>query len=61
MTGDDDDAGPWDDDGKRPCDHDDYDLDILTGRATCNMCGDRWWASDVEQMNYFMRLYREPR
>lgn len=56
-----DDDGPWADDADdRACDHDDYDLDILTGRATCNMCGERWWASDIEQMNYFLKAYREP-
>lgn len=30
------------------CDHDDYDLDILTGRASCNMCDHGWYASDGE-------------
>lgn len=30
------------------CDHDDYELDILTGRASCNMCDHRWYASDGE-------------
>lgn len=30
------------------CDHEDYELDILTGRATCTMCNHRWFMSDEE-------------
>ena len=30
------------------CDHEDYEVDILTGRATCNMCGHSWWQSPEE-------------
>lgn len=31
------------------CDHDDYEVDILTGRATCNRCGHRWFQT-LEEM-----------
>ena len=34
------------------CDHSDYDLDILTGRAVCNMCEHRWWATQREIERY---------
>ena len=30
------------------CDHEDYDLDILIGRATCNMCDHHWYMSVAE-------------
>lgn len=30
------------------CDHEDYDADILTGRAMCNRCGHAWWQTDKE-------------
>lgn len=39
----DDDYEGYDDDF---CDHDDYDADILTGRAQCYRCGEAWWLSD---------------
>lgn len=35
----------YDDD---PCDHDDHDTDILSGRATCYRCGESWWMSAAE-------------
>lgn len=28
------------------CDHEDYDADILTGRAHCYRCGEAWWMTD---------------
>lgn len=31
-----------------PCDHDDRDVDILTGRANCWQCGEAWWLTDAE-------------
>ena len=35
---------PWDyNDEPDECDHEDYDVDILTGRAHCYRCGDAWW------------------
>lgn len=42
MYWDDCDAGQFDDFDDDICDHDDYDADILTGVATCGMCGARW-------------------
>ncbi len=30
------------------CDHDDHDVDILTGRANCWRCGEAWWLTDAE-------------
>ena len=36
---DDDDFDPYDGyDADDPCDHDDYEVDILTGRASCWRC-----------------------
>lgn len=29
-----------------PCDHADYDVDILTGRASCNFCSHGWYVSE---------------
>ncbi|GEC56820.1 hypothetical protein [Bradyrhizobium phage ppBeUSDA76-2] len=31
-----------------PCDHDDYDTDILTGRCMCWRCGESWYATAAE-------------
>lgn len=45
---DDDDWEAPDDFETRHCDHEDADIDILTGRATCNMCERRWNATDAE-------------
>lgn len=43
-----DDEYPYDDGEEDPCDHDEYDLDILTGRAFCYRCGEAWYATDEE-------------
>lgn len=40
------------------CDHDDYEYDILTGRAECSMCSHSWYLSDRE-MNHQARLQAE--
>lgn len=32
-----------------PCDHIDYEADILTGIATCDMCGHRWMQTDQQR------------
>lgn len=37
-----------DDEYDDPCDHDDYDVDILEGRARCHRCGESWYCSDEE-------------
>lgn len=39
--------GYWDE-PDTDCWHEDYDADILTGRATCNMCGHSWWQTSEE-------------
>ena len=41
-------ASPYDDDD--PCDHQEYEADVLTGRAICNMCGHAWWLT-TEELN----------
>lgn len=30
------------------CEHDEYEMDILTGRASCAMCNHVWQASEAE-------------
>ena len=30
------------------CVHEDYEIDILTGRATCDDCGHHWFATDAQ-------------
>jgi hypothetical protein len=27
------------------CDHEEYEIDVCTGRAACQVCGARWWAT----------------
>lgn len=55
---------PWNDDSWRdsydswklsspdeyddPCDHEDYEIDVLDGRARCDRCGESWYATDDE-------------
>ncbi len=42
-------ASPYDDEPEDdPCDHDDYEADILSGRAMCNRCGHAWWQTTEE-------------
>ena len=47
------------------CGHEDYDADILTGRATCHRCGHVWWqtpeeiAAEVERIRRYDELTRE--
>ena len=42
----------WDDgeeyDAERDCEHEDYDIDICTGRASCNCCSHHWYMSSEE-------------
>lgn len=46
-----------DDDGAEAdyCEHDEYDIDILEGRATCSSCGEHW---DVSTDELEAELYR---
>lgn len=39
--------GYWDE-PEDECEHEDYEVDILIGRATCNMCGHRWYQTEDE-------------
>lgn len=39
------------------CDHIDYDLDVLTGRASCNDCDHSWYMT-TEQIRAHERLQR---
>lgn len=43
----------YDGDGDEPdpCDHEDYEVDILAGRAECCMCSHSWYqtAEDIER------------
>lgn len=38
----------YDDRDDDVCDHEDYEVDILTGRAHCWVCGERWWQTSEE-------------
>jgi hypothetical protein len=45
-------ASPDDDYDDEPreddCDHEDYEADIVTGRAMCHRCGHQWWQTPEE-------------
>lgn len=43
-------ASPDDDydDRENQCDHEDYDVDILTGRASCDHCLANWYVGEDE-------------
>ncbi len=41
------DRGYYDDDAPE-CDHEEYEADILTGRAECCMCGHSWYQTNEE-------------
>ena len=43
-----DDPEDYDDDLEDECFHEDYEIDILTGVASCDGCGHRWMATDNE-------------
>lgn len=36
------------DDRENLCDHEDYDVDIVTGRASCNHCLANWYVGEEE-------------
>lgn len=47
------------DDLSDECDHEDYEVDILTGRAECNRCPHSWYqtAEDIEREIERIREY----
>lgn len=51
-----DDKDQWDEDDLEPCDHDDYDVDLLEGRATCGRCGESWAMSNASIDRYLAML-----
>lgn len=50
-----------DDDRDDYCEHDDYDVDILEGRAHCNRCSESWYVSEDEVLRQIEheRAYNE--
>lgn len=59
-------ASPDEDDD--PCDHEDYETDILDGRCRCDRCGHSWYATAAEidrelrfQSEYAEAMEREDR
>lgn len=38
----------YDDEPEDECEHDEYEIDILTGRASCDRCLHSWWATDKQ-------------
>lgn len=53
----------WDDyepyyDDVADCDHEDYEVDILAGRAECNCCGHTWWQT-TEEIEREIERWRE--
>lgn len=65
----------WDDDSWKDgyedyddCDHEDYEIDVCTGRADCNRCNYHWYLTSEEinreldrQANYYEDMEREER
>lgn len=35
-------------DARDCCDHEQFEIDVCTGRAQCDSCGHAWWASNAE-------------
>lgn len=50
----------WDD-GDESCDHEEYEIDVLTGRASCDRCPAGWWATpeQIEAEAQRQRVYAE--
>jgi hypothetical protein len=38
----------YDDESSDECDHEDHESDIISGRASCCMCGHSWYLSNEE-------------
>ena len=58
----------WEDPHEDYCDHDEYDIDILTGRCECSRCPTSWYATDDQirqeiqrQATYYEDIEREER
>jgi len=51
----------YSDDFEEDCDHEDYDFDILTGRAECHQCPHSWYLSrkEINQQIRLQRAYQE--
>lgn len=57
-----DDWDGYDDIGDEPaCDHDEFDIDILEGRAQCDRCGHAWYATSeqIEAQERHQQEYAE--
>jgi hypothetical protein len=48
----------YDDAPRDECDHDDYEIDILTGRAECNFCPHTWYLTSEEIEHEIQRQAR---
>jgi hypothetical protein len=69
KTTDPNDHGYYDDDEYDPeldCEHDDYDIDVCLGRASCNCCSKTWYLDNQQidaeldrQANYHAECERE--
>lgn len=46
----------YDDEPEDECEHEEYESDILTGRASCDRCGHTWFLSDDEIANEIERI-----
>lgn len=43
-------------DAEFDCDHEDYEIDILTARATCNRCDAVWYVASDEMRREYERI-----
>lgn len=57
-----------DDEYDEPCDHENFEVDIITGRCHCDRCPESWYASDDEidcqirlEAEYYEHMERENR
>jgi hypothetical protein len=52
-------------DEEEHCDHDEYETDIVEGRATCVLCGHSWWQTkeeidaEIERQNAYWEWARD--
>jgi hypothetical protein len=54
-------ACEYDDEDRDYCEHEEYEIDVLTGRAECDYCGVSWWATteQIEAEQNRMAQYSE--